>query len=411
MNSNIILERSVPVRCWHVVGKIAKTRERPELMPVLLRARETGGTDARDLAEYLFFEPRSRRVVGERLLHIALSYGLVKKEEPEHGALSIRGSEDPFPLSFHPLRIDPWKEPSPYEEIRGEEESDGVFALTEAGETVIDTGEVLAPEYGAWSIWESEDPLLPFRILRIDPWKGEPSAFDEVRGKEQESDRRPVPLPDWLRDVAGKPVKPAAQDATVVRIDELEEQAEVVDGSLCLRWNVGDGRLQLTGSLEGKREESELEAPPISPDQIWFDLLAEEALIERWDMDRQKLRVSFDETDETEREAMFRDLTFESPDVSGYGKFDSLTVPGISIMAESEADAQSWAEWRLQARIRDYATSERYATWRKEAADPFDQYEVRLPTRTELFEEFWNRTTNRPEPRAWRLAAAEDWNL
>ena len=236
------------------------------------------------MAEYLFFEPRSRRVVGERLLHIALSYGLVKKEEPEHGALSIRGSEDPFPLSFHPLRIDPWKEPSPYEEIRGEEESDGVFALTEAGETVIDTGEVLAPEYGAWSIWRVRIPFSPSAFFGSTLGRESPARSTRFAVRNRESDRRPVPLPDWLRDVAGKPVKPAAQDATVVRIDELEEQAEVVDGSLCLRWNVGDGRLQLTGSLEGKREESELEAPPISPDQIWFDLLAEEALIERWDM-------------------------------------------------------------------------------------------------------------------------------
>ena len=407
MNSNIILERSVPVKCWHVLGTVAKTRERPELMPVLLRARETGGTDARDLAEHLLFETRSRRVVGERLLHIAHAYGLVEKE-PEHGAWSIRGRENPFPLTFHPLRIDPWKEPSPYEEIRGEEERDGVFALTEAGERAIDIGEVLVPEYGPWSIWESEDPLLPFRILRIDPL---PSAFDKVRGKEQESDRRPMPLPGWLRDAAGKPVKPAAQDATVVRIDELAGQAEAVDGRLRLRWNVGDGRLQLTGILGGQQVSSELEAPPTSLDQVRFTLLEQEALIGWWDMDRQKLRVTFDETNDTEREAMSRDLEFDSPIIPGYGKFESLTVSGVSIMAESEADAQSWAEWRLQARIRDYATSKRYATWCAEAADPFDQYEIELPTRTELFDEFWNQTTKRPEPRVWHLAAAEDWRL
>lgn len=407
MNSNIILERSVPVRCWHVVGKVAKTRERPELMPVLLRARETGGTDARDLAEHLLFEPRSRRAVGERLLHIAHAYGLVEKEEPEHGAWSIGGSG--APLSFRIPRIVPWEEPGASEEIRGEEERDGVFALTEAGETAIDTGEVLVPEHGAWSIWEGEDPLFPSRILRIASWE-EPSAFDEVRSNEKENARRPVLLPDWLRDVAGTPIKPAAQGAAV-RIDELERQAEAVDGELRLGWNVGDGRLQLTGSLEGKDVETELEAPPISPDQIWLDLLEEEALIERWDMDRQKLRVSFDETDETEREAMSRDLTFELPDVSGYGEFETLTVREVPITPAIEVDAQSWAKWRLCARIRDYATSERYAAWRAEAADPFDQYEVDLPTRTELLDEFLNQTVDRPEPRVWHLAAAEDWRL
>ena len=173
MNNNIILERSVPVRCWHVLGKVAKTRKRPELMPVLLRARETGGTDARDLAEHLLFEPRSRRVVAERLLHITHTYGLVKKKEHEPGAWSIRGSKDPFPLTFLPFPSALGRSPSPYEGIHGKEERNGVFALTEAGETAIDTGEVLVPEYGTWSILESEDPLLPFRILRIDPWRAQ----------------------------------------------------------------------------------------------------------------------------------------------------------------------------------------------------------------------------------------------
>ncbi len=408
MNSNIILERCVPVRCWHVLGKVAKARERPELMPVLLRARETGGTDACDLANHLLFEPRSRRVVGERLLHIAHAYRLVKKKEPEQGTSSHRASGVPL-LSFSIPRTDSWKEPSPYEEIRPEEERDGVYALTEAGETAIDTGEVLVPEYGAWSIWESEDPLFPSRILRIASWE-EPSAFDEVRGTEKESARRRVLLPDWLRDVAGTPIRPAGQGAAV-RVYGLERQAEAVDGELRLSWNVGDGRLQLTGSPEGKDVETELEAPPISPDRIWSDLLTEKALMERWDMDRQNLRVSFDETDETEREAMSLDLTFESPDVSGYGRFETLTVREVPITPATEADAQLWAKWRLGARIRDYATSERYAAWRAEAADPFDQYEVELPTRTELLNEFWDRTNNRPEPRAWRLAAAEDWSL
>ena len=365
MNSYIILERSVPVKCWRVIGQVAKAEKRPELIPVLLRARETGGTDARDLAGHLLFEPQSRRVVGERLLHIAHDYGLIETEG-----------------------------------------SNRLFALTEAGETAIDTEEVLVPERGTWSIWTSDDPLLP-RILRIEPWK-EPSARKEIFDKV--SARRQVPLPDWLRDVAGTPIKPAAQ-GTAVRIDELEGEAEAVDGRLRLRWNVGEGRLQLTGTLEGTKIETELEPPSISLNQIWRTLLKEEVLLDRWDVDREILHVTFDETNETERQAMSRDLEFDSPIIPGYWKFEPVTVREVPITPAIEADAQLWAKWRLRARIRDYATSERYATWRAEAAEPFDQYDVELPTRSELFDEFWNPTANRPEPEAWRLAAAEDWNL
>ena len=370
MNRSVILERSVIVRCWRVVGQVAKAKERTELIPVLLRAHETGGTDAHDLAEHLLFESRSRRVVAERLLQIGFHYGLLEKK-------------------------------------------DGVFVLFEDGETAIDTGKVLVPEYGAWTIWASEDPLLPTPILRVEAWN-EPSAFDEIKSKKRESseERSHEDLPDWLREVVKRPITPAA-GADRISIDHLEDKAEAVEtnDTLRLSWNVGDGRLQLTGALEGKKVATELEAPPILPDQTWLILLEEEALLEQWDMDRQQLRVTFDDTDDTEREAMSRDLGFESPEIPDCGEFEPVTVREVPITPATETDAQSWAKWRLRTRIQDYATAGRYAAWCAEAADPFDQYEIELPTRTELFDEVCNRTTNRPDPKFWHLVAAEDWRL
>ena len=400
MNRSIILKRSIKVRCWRVVGQVAKAVKRTEIIPVLLRAHETGGTNGRDLAEHLFFESQSRHVVAERLLQIGSHYGLLEKQ-------------------------------------------DGVFVLSEAGQTAIDTGKVLVPEYRAWTIWASEDPLLPSPVLRVEAWN-EPRAFDEIKGKKWESaeERSHENLPAWLQKVVNRPITPNAGGAAIC-INHLEDKAEAVEtnDTLRLSWNVGDGRLQLTGALEGKEVATELEAPPLSLDQIWFTLLEQEALlegkkvtteleapplslnsiwptlleqealIEWWDIDKQKLCASFDETNETEREAMVRDLRFESPHIPDYGEFDLITVREVPIIPATEADAQSWAKWRLHTRIQDYATSERYAAWCTEAADPFDQYEVELPTRTQIVRELWNQTTNRPEPKFWHLAAAEDWRL
>ena len=377
MNRRIILERSVSVRCWRVVGQIAKTRKRTELMAVLLRASGNDGTNAPDLAEHLLFERRSRRVVAERLLHIGVAYGLIK------------------------------------------EQGRRVFVLTEAGQQAIHTGEVFVPEDGAWTLWASDDPLLPSPILRIEPWN-EPSAYDEIAGNERENarERRYEALPEWLREVIGTPVTPTAGNAGAVRIDHFEEQAEAikVDGWLRLRWNVGDDRLQLGGTLERQQEgrrwmSTELAPPPGEPERIWCTLLENEGLWEQWDDERQALRVSFDETKDAERETMSRDLEFESPDLSEYGKFESLTVPGVAITAKSMTHAQSWAKWRLNARIRDYTTTRRYADWCAEATDPFEQYEIELPTRAHLARQLWMQDTDRPEPRAWRVVAAEDWSL
>ena len=378
MNRHIELERSVSVRCWRVVGQIAKAGKRTELMAVLLRASENDGTDAGDLAGHLLFEPRSRRVVAERLLHIGVAYGLL------------------------------------------EEKGSRIFVPTEAGRHAISTGEVFVPEDGAWTLWASDDPLLPSPVLRIESWNDEPSAYAEVAGNKRESarERRPGTLPEWLREVIKTPVTPAAGHAATVRIDHLEEQAEPVevDGWLRLRWNVGDGRLQLSGTLERKQEgrrwtSTELAPPPVELGRIWRALLENEGLWKQWDDERQALRVSFDETKDAERETMSRDLEFTAPDLPGYGKFESLTVPGVAITAKSETHAQAWAKWRLNARIRDYATSERYADWCAEAAAPFDRYEIKLPTRAGLARELWMQEADRPEPRAWRVVAAEDWSL
>ena len=375
MNTRIILERSVKVGCWRVVGRTAKAGKRTELVPILLRADENGGTNAKDLAEHLLFESRSRRVVAERLLVIATAHGLL-------------------------------------------EEDNRVFELTEAGKQAIHTGEVFVPEDGAWTIWASDDPALPSPVLGVEPWN-EPSAHDEIVGKKRKSaeGRRYEAPPDWLRAVIGATVTPVTGNAARIRIDRLDKEAEKVDthGSLRLRWNVGDGSLQLSGTLEGGREgrrvKTELEAPDMSADRVWCKLLEDEDLLKRWDEEREALCVPFDETGDAEREAMSRALEVESPYLPGYGTFDPLTVAGVAITAESEDDAQSWAKWRLNARVRDYATSERYAAWCAEAAAPFDRFEIELPARADLARASWMQVADRPDPRVWHLVAAEDWNL
>lgn len=370
MNRSVILKRSVKVRCWRIVGQVAKAVKRTELIPVLLRAHETGGTNGRDLAEHLLFESQSRRVVAERLLQIGSHYGLLEKR-------------------------------------------DGVFVLSEAGQTAIDTGKVLVPEFGAWTIWASEDPLLPTPILRVDDWN-EPSAFDDIKGKKSESaeERSHGNLPAWLEKEVNRPITPNV-GAEAICITHLADKAEAVEANATLRlsWNVGDGRLQLTGALEGKKVASELEAPPETLEKIWRTLLDGKGRLKRWCKDRQQLLLRFDETDDTHREVMSCDLRFESPQIPGYGEFEPFAVQDVPISSYTKEDAQSWAKWRLHTRIQDYATSERYATWRAEAVEPFDEYTLELPTRTELFDECWNRTTDRPEPYVWHLAAAEDWNL
>lgn len=375
MNEHVVLKRRIVIQGWRVVGLVARAGRRKELEPVLRRAREkreTGGTDAGDVAEHLLFERQSRKVVASRLLRIGTEFGLLRENERR-------------------------------------------YALTEDGERAIATGKVFVPEHGAWAVWVSEYPLFPSPVLRIEVWNDEPDAFTESR-KRRDEERPFERLPDMLCEVRGTEIMPPASGDGAVRIDDLEEQAEAVpDGFLSLTWSVQERRLHLQGELgagkDARKVDSDLEAPDIPGDRIWDALLDGEGLLNHWDRQRDALRVSFGETTESERESMSRDLEFRTPSVPGFGEFEPLEVGGIAIAARSRDDAREWAAWRLGARIRDFATSERYDEWWEEAAAPFAEHRPELPTRAELAMFEWRSAAGRPAPRAWFLIAAEDWGL
>lgn len=365
MSPNITLKRTVPVGCWRVVGQIARASKRAELVPVLLRAQERGQTNADDIAAHLFFEARARRVVAERVLEIALAYGLLEKTQ-------------------------------------------GRFVLTNAGHEAIHTDQVLVPERGPWTLWACKDPLLGCRVLRVDEWR-EPSAFDELRGKARDI----RPLPSWLNEVAGKVERPCAGDGRSLRVDVLDGQGEPVptDEALVVEWAVGAGQLRFTGSVGAKEVATDVEPPTPSRADVWRELLHGEGLWPSWDADRQALRVGFDDTEDTERETMTRSLRIERPQIDGLGVFDPIEVSGVKLAARSRSDAERWARWRLESRIQDYATERRMERWASEAKEPFSEHPIDLPSRGDLAREAWSAGDERRPPRTWHLVAAEDWRL
>jgi hypothetical protein len=368
--NEIILQRTIPVRCWHVIGRVARASKRTELMPLLFRARECGETTIEDVSEHLLFEPRSRRVVAQRLLHIAASYGLLSRRE------------------------------------RG-------FRLTDAGAAALASEDVFVPEHGTWTVWTSDDPLLHYPVLRVEPWD-EPSAFDELRGKDQEkTDRKPVETPRTLRDAVGRIEAPPAGTGARLRIDELEPKGEEVetDASLRILWDVSGRRMRLEGLLAGADVSTALEAPSLSAPEAWLYLLDSEGLGTRWDARSQALLVGFAETTVNERDSMRRELLIGRPMLPHLGAFDSVTISGVALKAAAAPDAALWAAWRLRARVGEYATSDRFAAWSCEAASPFAEFRPATPSRPVLAAEAWRARGERPTPTTWHLVAAEDWSL
>lgn len=365
----IHLRRTISVHCWRVIGQVAKAAKRVELMPVLLRARERGETDAGDVARHLFFEPDSRRVVAQRLLQISELYGLVEQRERR-------------------------------------------YRLTASGHAAVETEEVFVPEHGTWTLWASKDPLLSTPILHIEPWV-EPTAYDEVWGKERDSARKRSfeDLPAWVRAKIGVVVAPLVGGAQI-RIDQLETKGEVAPSESTLRatWDVTGGQLRVDGVLS-KTVDAAIAAPKVAADAVWRQLLQAERLWPQWDGSVNALRVGFEETSAGERESLVRALRFERPIIESLGPFDPTTVEGVMLRARTSGDAARWAEWRLRARVRDYATAERFGAWTTEAVEPFSEFHPSTPSRQVLASQEWRAQTDRPTSRAWHLVAAEDWRL
>lgn len=366
----IRLTREIRVECWRVVGQVSKAAKRNELQPILLRARELGQTDARDIAEHLLFESGSRRVIAQRLLQIAEQYGLLVQENRQ-------------------------------------------YRLTESGSTALETKQIFVPEHGTWTVCVSKDPLLNSAILRVEPWR-ESSAYDEVRGegRDKAPKRRFEKLPRWVRDAEGVITTPLV-GSTSLRVDQLEHEGEVADAETTLQaiWDVTGARMRIEGTLGGTRVNAVVGAPEIAADAIWMQLMQAEGLWSAWDGAVAALRVGFDETIASERKSLVRSISFKRPDIESLGAFDATTVEGIALRARTAQDATRWAEWRLRERIQDYAITERFGAWTADAVKPFAEFDPPTPTRQELAESAWRDRTDRPTPSTWHLVAAEDWSL
>jgi hypothetical protein len=166
---------------------------------------------------------------------------------------------------------------------------------------------------------------------------------------------------------------------------------------------------------------SELTGPPASTaatiacctaPTIWRQLLESAKLCPRWDDHAKALRIGFGETTDGERETMRRDLCITQPTLADLGGFDDVTINDVALRAATAEDATRWAEWRLRARVRDYATTRCFNAWSSEASAPFaEDAMITTPSRKTLANEAWRSRGERPAPAAWHLIAAEDGSL
>lgn len=378
-NNEFVLRRNIEVFCWNIKATIAKAAKRDDLIPILKRAQENNGTDGRDIASHLLGEENSREVVGLRLLVICESLGLLE---------------------------------------RSKEQNHARYHLTDKGLKALESGKVMVPEEGTWTIWASNDPLLNYPILCIEPFR-EKSAFDEVYGNQRKETKsrndKFKSLPHWLSNAYSITATPTAVGNEIIRLDHIDAKIEHIEKNahLTLEWRPETRSLKIKGLIKKQPVDATPEAPDILFGNVWRELLKNENILPYWEASKERLLTTFTSTNSTERSLMKRSLKIVKPRLHKFGSFD-LARRNVDIFPQSSEDAKEWAEWKLQSSITTYAIGEKFTRWRQEALQFFEKHSesISLPTRSELAIDVWKkRGSQQDESNIWHLVAAEDWGV
>ncbi|MBI4702786.1 MAG: hypothetical protein HY744_16830 [Deltaproteobacteria bacterium] len=365
MKAPIILQRSLVLQGWRVAGTVAFSTRREWEPAVLKLAVQHGALTPEMVASDLL---GGRLGMARRLVDVCIRLELLERTSP-------------------------------------------ACLPTAAGRQTAETGMVLVPERGTWTVWGCEDPLLSSPIVAVEPWR-EPSAKDE-RGKDTR--RVFAKLPQWLTATLARECEPLGGDHRALRIDDLgkEQKGEAVDGARTLRLTLAielaDARVRITGDLGGEPIDADVAAPKLSHDAAWTTLLQQAGLASGWDAHRRALWVAFKETSEPERSTLKRAVRLARPELSGVGCFDDTTIEEVPLRPRSKSDAAEWAEWRLVHEIGGYAIGDALEVAYRKAVASFEDMAPPCPSRAALAERL--RGTDRPPPTYWRLQAPADWAL
>lgn len=370
MSNDLVLRRNIHIETWRVQGTILKAQERADILMILQYVADNPNATAKGMAEHLLFEENARLVVAERLLKMAELYGLVEQiKEYRH--------------SF--------------------------YRLTEKGELTLQEKEVFIPEDGFWEISFANDPLLPHTILDFKPFK-EPDASQEVKNKDGLEKRKQniKPMPDWIRNPHFNAVKPFLNQNQSIWLENIQIKGEKVLSNLrlVLEWNVSKQNIRL---LKNDKVVHQFTYQNYDQNQIWQILLEQNGWQDDWDWTKNSMAISFEETDEKDRQTMHTNLIFGQPEIEDLGGFDDFTAENVAIHAIDKDSAIVWARWRLEHNINDFADEQTYQKWVEHAQSPFAEYAFRLPERNELANLFWQ--DEKYSPKSWHLISASDWQI
>lgn len=356
---NIKLNRKVHVHSYEAIMDIGIEKDRDDILAVL----ELG--KSRQISTKMVNEELLSRPIdsshGRRILEVMNTYGLIKKAY----------SND--------------------------------YELTDAGKNALENMKVKIPEKGIYVLHLTKDPLFPNHILSYSDTKNKPwEEFGETirnfhkKNKDKSRKQNPpkeISKPECLNKYKkGSVVKLAGKSNEEIQINEIGDKLFRSKSKLNVSVNIRlDDQNTSVKVISGDEKEIAINSPfTLKPIDVLKELFGNIQ-----DVNGQLvLPVSYNEINDAERIGMIRrDIIEKDKTIEGYGKFSQINVDKLSLMPESEWDAEEWTKWYLKNDVNYYFDEKSYLEKRHNAAGKFADFygqskiESALPDFDEFVEE------------------------
>ncbi len=247
------------------------------------------------------------------------------------------------------------------------EKKEGRFELTPVGKDAVERGEIPIPKKGIYRVVLSDDPLLQYKILDIQPL--------ESREDESRINGSDATLPERIIEILGgdlkKPIDLALSDLRTVVIEDFGHMGYVLKTSSNPRISI---RLTTDGGVSLKlTEKKEISLKP--PEDIKrFDIL--EQILSGFGPlkmvgDTEVLLIEAKGLTVNEIRSFSKSFKIGKPSINGYGDFDTVEVQNMHIMPSNEQQAILWASKLLLTKIDHYVGEPEYNSIVQETAESF----------------------------------------
>ncbi len=245
---------------------------------------------------------------------------------------------------------------------------EGRFELTTLGKNAMERGEIPTPKRGVYKVVVSDDPLLQYKILDIQPLESQEEGGN-ISGSET---ALPVRARDILEDSLNKIIDLALSDLKSVVIEKFDDHGYILKTSNNVRINLqlatdGDISLKLTG-----RNEISLKPPDdFKRFDIIKQILSGSGSLTMVD-DTEVLLTEAKGLAVNEIRSFSKSFRIGRPSLYDYGDFDPVDVQKMRIMPSNERQAILWASKLLITNIDHYVGEPEYNAIVQETAERFE---------------------------------------